>query len=316
MAHEVESMFFVGETPWHGLGQRLTDAPNVSEAIKQAGLDWFVKTVPLQTIGTNTPVPARATVRESDGSILGVVGERYHVLQNSDAFKFFDPMVESGLVTLETAGSLQNGKRVWILARIGGDSDMDIIKGDAVRKFIMLSNSHDGTLAVRVGFTPVRIVCANTLAMAHTDGQSAIVRLRHHSSVARNLDALREAMNLANQSFEATADQFRLLAQRQINANDLRKFVKIVLGHEHTEDKDLSTRTQNQIDTIETLFVGGRGADLPGVRGTVWAAYNAVTEFLSHAANSNGDKRYASLWFGENAKRNQLALDVALKLAA
>jgi phage/plasmid-like protein (TIGR03299 family) len=308
-------MFFVGETPWHGLGTRLQEAPTVADAIKEAGLDWGVKTVRLYT-ADGKEAPARATVRETDGRVLGAVGERYTVLQNAEAFKFFDPFVSSGLVNLETAGSLRDGQRIWILARIvDGGSDVEITKGDAVRKFLMLSNSHDGSMAVRVGFTPVRIVCANTLAMAHHSGGSMLIRLRHHSAVNANLEALRETISLANRSFEATAEQYRFLASRQINSADLEKYVKTVLEVQPDADGKLSSRAQNQVDSILQLFDAGRGNNMPGVRGTLWAAYNAVTEYLTHAASGNADKRYASLWYGANAQRNTAALETALLIA-
>jgi len=315
MAHEVESMFFMGETPWHGLGNRVIDAPTVQEAINQAGLGWVVKTEDV-FLANGQSVPAKATVRESDNTILGVVSDRYQVLQNHEAFNFFNPLVESKLVNLEAAGSLQSGKRIWVLARISDNSDLKIVGDDIIRKFILLSNSHDGTLAVRVGFTPVRVICANTLAMAHSSGESSLIRLRHSKSVVKNLDSLRDIINLANQSFEATADQFRALARKQINSLDLRKYIKIVLGHEKTEDKDLSTRAENQITNVIQLFNYGRGMDMVGVKGTAWAAYNAVTEYFTHSISDNADKRYNSLWFGSNQQKNQLALSEALKLAA
>lgn len=316
MAHEIESMFFLGETPWHGLGNRVLEAPSVGEALRQAGLDWSVGLKPI-FMADGREVPGKATVRESDNSILGVVGPRYRPLQNVDAFNFFNPLVESGLVTLETAGSLSEGKRVWVMARINDNSDLKIVGDDVIRKFILLSNSHDGTTAVRCGFTPVRVVCANTLAMAHNDGESAIVRLRHSKSVVANLESLREVMNLANQSFEATAEQFRQLASKQISRADLERYVKVCLD-EQADAKlaDLSKRKQNQIADIATLFETGRGMELAGVKGTVWAAYNAVTEYLTHNAGHNADSRYNSLWFGANATKNADALKEALALAA
>lgn len=347
MAHQIEAMFFVGETPWHGLGQRVVDAPTTEEAIKQAGLNWRVIETPIY-LGAEAPkdnAPAfdvdahgavgsgfiygaiaqragqlitshKAIVRATDGQPLGIVGNRYQPLQNIEAFAWFDPLVSSGLVQLETAGSLQQGKRIWILARITGD-DVTIVGDDVVRKFILLSNSHDGTLAVRVGFTPIRVVCANTLAMSHADGQSQLIRLKHSRSLVANLDALRDIVNIANQSFEATAEQFRRLAAKDISRADLQKYVKTVLGHAETKDDELSTRATNQINDVISLFERGRGSELRGARGTVWGAYNAVTEYLSHVASANdGDKRYNSLWFGSGATRNQTALAEAIKLAA
>lgn len=317
MAHQIEQMFSVGETPWHGLGQIISDAPDVKTGIQLAGLDWSVATRPLY-MADGTEVPThKCVVRSTDQAQLGVVGDRYVPLQNAAAFDWFNPFLESGLATLETAGSLAGGKRVWILARIvDKGSDVGIVGDDAVRKFIMLSNGHDGTLAVRAGFTPVRIVCANTLAMAHGDKGSQLIRLRHSASVVKNLNSLREIMDAANAQFEATAEQFRALARYDINQKDLRDYVKIVLGYEATKDDDLSTRAENQISNVIGLFENGRGNNLAGVRGTAWAAYNAVTEYLSHETSANADARYTSLWFGANANKNKLALDTALELIA
>ena len=316
MAHAVESMFYQGETPWHGLGNRVTESLSVAEAIKQAGLDWMVRKEEVILKSDGRAVPVMATVRESDNEILGVVGPRYHVLQNDQAFNFFDQFVENKMVSLETAGSLDTGKKVWVLARISGDSDISIVGDDVIRKFILLSNSHDGTMAVRVGFTPIRVVCANTLSMAHSNGESQLIRLRHSRDVVQNLDGIKEIMNLANQSFEATAEQFRRLAQKQISVQDLKNYVKVCLGQEFVNDEDLSTRATNQIADVIRLFENGRGTELPGVKGTVWAAYNAVTEFFTHEVSKDADKRYTSLWFGQNGNRNTTALNNALKLAA
>lgn len=317
MAHEIESTFSVGETPWHGLGKVLEEAPSVAEAIKLAGLDWAVRTSKIYLADGTEVQSHKANVRSSDGSVLGVVGNRYTPLQNAEAFAFFDPIVAAGLANLETAGSLRDGQRVWILCRVlTGGSDVSIVGDDIVRKFILLSNGHDGSLAVRVGFTPVRVVCANTLAMAHQDGASQLIRLKHSASIVANLDRVREIMNLANQSFEATADQYRQLARHDISQKDLETYVRFVLGHGATKDADLSTRAKNQIENVISLFETGRGNTVKGVRGTAWAAYNAVTEFLSHENGADADKRYNSLWFGQNADRNSLALSAALELVA
>jgi phage/plasmid-like protein (TIGR03299 family) len=171
MAHAVEQMMFVGATPWHGLGNQLDEAPTISEAITAAGLDWEVGLKDLFT-GEGTPVPARATYRKTDNSILGVVGPRYTPLQNSDAFDWFQPFLDANECQLHTAGSLHSGQKVWVLAQLNRDNS-EIVKGDEVSKFILLSNSHDGTTAIRVGYTPIRVVCANTMAMAHSKGSGS-----------------------------------------------------------------------------------------------------------------------------------------------
>jgi phage/plasmid-like protein (TIGR03299 family) len=325
MAHEVENMFSVNEKPWHGLGTIVKTAPTIGEAIKLAGLDWRVLEQPIYTfnqpenkliLGQYEQVDgSKALLRSDNNTVLGIVSNRYQPLQNVEAFNFYEPLVTAGLVELETAGCLREGKRIWVMAKIAGD-DIKIIGDDVIRKYILLSNSHDGTMAVRVGFTPVRVVCANTLAMAHRNEGSQLIRLRHAKGVTSNLDALREVINLANYSFTASAEQYAKLAQRQINSADLRSYVKICLGYDKTEDKDLSTRAENQIDNVIRLFSYGKGQDLTGVKGTVWAAYNAVTEHLSHEVGTNADSRMNSLWFGANAQKNELALSEALKLAA
>ena len=315
MAHELEmingqgSMFYVGDAPWHSLGRRLIEAPKVEEAIVYAGLDWQVGLKPLFT-AEGADVPAQATYRVTDGKILGVVGERYVPLQNIEAFNFFNPFLESGLATLETAGCLKEGKRIWVLAKINKpDSVIVPESNDIIRKYILLSNSHDGTLAVRVGYTPVRVVCQNTLAMSHGCSQSQLIRIKHTRSVSENLTAIGETMNLINQKFEATAEQFRLLAAKDINLNDLEKYITIVMNVQH--DKDNRSKV---VDNVINLFEHGRGNDLKGVKGTYWAAYNAISEYLSYERGKDPSVRLDSLWFGDGATKNDKALDTALQM--
>src|SRR5690242_14308765 len=140
MSHQIENMMYVGATPWHGLGQRLENPPTVADGIRAAGLDWHVKLEQCQ-LADGRPVEAFATVRDSDSSVLGVVGPRYVPLQNVDAFKFFDAFLESKQAVLHTAGSLQKGRRVWVLAHVSG-SATEIVKNDRVDSFILLSNGH------------------------------------------------------------------------------------------------------------------------------------------------------------------------------
>ena len=158
MSHEVESMMFVGETPWHGLGTalELDDLYNWQKASVAAGLDWEAERVPLVTADTQAKVDHFAIRRKTDGKILGAVGKKYTILQNKDAFKWFQPWLEAKEAALHTAGSLREGSRIWVLAKLNR-SPLVIAKGDEVEKFILLSHSHDGSLAVRCGFTPVRV---------------------------------------------------------------------------------------------------------------------------------------------------------------
>lgn len=313
MPAAVESMMFVGETPWHGLGNRLDDNPTVKDAIVNAGLDWEVGLKDLFT-EDGVGVPARATYRESDGSILGVVGPRYTPLQNQDAFDWFQPFLDAGECSLHTAGSLHAGQKVWVLAQLNRDNSV-IVKDDIVSKFILLSNSHDGTTAIRVGYTPIRVVCANTLAMAHSKGAgSQLIRVRHTRSSQKNLEAVRDIMDNINAQFEATAEQFRFLAGKQFNQKDIRNYVKIMLDIKDTADSDIKTRTRNIMDEILATIEGPK-QNMTGVRGTWWAAYNGYNEYLNYTKGRNADNRMDSLWFGTGANDNSKALATAMEFA-
>lgn len=314
MAHEIETMAYFGRLPWHGLGTALEEADlyDWQAASKKAGLDWSVDLVPLVTADTQAQVAHKAVRRSTDNKVLGVVGPRYAPLQNQDAFKWFQPFLDAKEAALHTAGSLRGGSRVWVLAKLNRDP-LVIAQGDEVEKFILLSHGHDGSLAVRAGFTPIRVVCQNTLSMAHGSDASKLIRVRHTKDVLENLANVRAVMDLANQEFEATAEQFRLLARKSINAADVRKYVKRVLKID--EEPAPSTRSLNIVEEIVRLAESGRGNDLPSVRGTLWTAYNGVSEFLTYNRGRSADNRLNSLWFGDGLSANRHALEVALAMA-
>ncbi len=314
MAHEIETMAYFGRLPWHGLGTALDEADlyDWQSASKKAGLDWSVDLVPLITADTQAKVAHRAVRRTSDAKVLGVVGPRYAPLQNKDAFGWFQPFLDAREAALHTAGSLRGGSRIWVLAKLNRDP-LVIAQGDEVEKFVLLSHGHDGSLAVRAGFTPIRVVCQNTLSMAHGSDASKLIRVKHTESVLENLANIREVMDLANAEFEATAEQYRLLARKSINQADLRKYVKKVFKVE--DDQESSTRLQNIMEEITRLAETGRGNDLPSIRGTYWSAYNGVSEYLTYNRGRSEDNRLNSLWFGDSAATNRHALGVALGMA-
>ena len=322
MAHmimEKDSMFSVNEVPWHRLGVVLPEAPTVEKAIIAAKLNWEVGTKSLYT-QQGEVVPALATYRKDDNTVLGVVGSNYKPLQNQEAFNFFQPFLDTKEASLETAGSLRNGQRVWVLAKINRQDSVIVPQADdRVAKYLLLSNSHDGSLAVRVGFSPVRVVCNNTLTAAHNDTDSALIRIKHMGDVVGNLEKVREIMNLADAKFEATAEQYRFLASKQINQKDLEKFVKLVFATKKQQQEAGSieelTSGNRVLGDIVQLFESGRGNDLPGVKGSYWAAYNATTEYTQYFRGSDESKRLDSLWFGTGAALNKKALEVATEMA-
>lgn len=333
MSHEVENMLYVGEMPWHKLGKRFEVPPaTVDEALVAAGMDFTVGLAPLQTVPVSeqkneegqivvpaheglVKVDARATFRTDTGAVLGVVGMRYKPLQNRAAFKPFEAFIEAGEASIETAGVLFEGKRVWILAKLNRDN-AEVVPGDEIAKYLLLSHSHDGTLAVHYGLTPVRVVCANTEAMARSANASKLFRLKHTAKVGDRLDDISRIVNVADARFEATVEQYRALAAKGIKTDDLDKYVKIVLGVDPDKDEEeISTRMKNTIASVVEKFESGKGNTLPGVKGTWWAAYNAVSEFLSHERGRSEEGRQNQLWFGQAANMNQLALDSAVKMA-
>lgn len=316
MAHQVEQMFSVKQTPWHGLGRIVQEAPDAAAAIKLADLDWRVKSSPLYR-ELNGDVSAleshKLLFREDTGAQLGVVGQGYTPLQNSEAFDFFNPFVESGLASFETAGSLREGKTVWVLAHLN-KAPIEIGKGDAVEKFLLLSNGHDGTMAVRVGFTPIRVVCANTLAMAH-EGKSSLLRIFHSEKVHERLEKVQEIVNAADAKFEATAEQYRALSKKDVDQKALKKYVNLVFRpiSELAERKELAMEEMEQ--NIIRLFETGMGQDLKGAKGTYWGLYNAVTEYLAYEKGNSEASRLNNLWFGQNKNLNARALEEALVMA-
>jgi len=322
MSHELrakDNMFSVNEVPWHKLGVVLNAAPDVKQAIAASGLGWEVGTKPLFTAEGET-APALATFRKDDNTILGVVGTGYKPLQNVEAFEFFQPFLDSKEASLETAGSLKDGRRVWVLAKINRADSVIVPKADdRISKYVLLSNSHDGTMAIRVGFTPIRVVCNNTLTLAHDSENSSLIRVFHRGNITKNLEEVRKVMDTANSQFEATAEQYKYLASKAISEADLEKFVKIVFATNKQQKEAASPEELNSgnrvIEDIKTLFTSGQGNDLPGVAGTYWAAYNAITEFVQYRRGKDEAGRLDQTWFGTGMTLNKKALKTALVMA-
>lgn len=339
MAHELEikkdgtaSMFYVGEKPWHSLGVQLDSPPTAAEAIKAAGLDWTVTVHPMESWievdGQEICLPAqnRMVVRDSDHKRLSEVGPRWHPLQNSEAFEWFDPFIKSGECSFETAGSLFEGERIWVLAKLNRDP-MKIVGDDVVNKYLMLSNNHSDKRSARVSLSPIRVVCANTLAATFANKATKFLGVKHTAKIKDNLEKVREIINTANADFEATAEQYRALTKLQVDQDLLKKYIKLVFKDEEKDKEEEAanddgkrkyTVKEDDARLIENkiipLFEAGKGAQLPGVRGTMWGAFNAVTEFLNWHTGRTADARLDSLWFGQNASTNKRALEVALDL--
>lgn len=332
MAHEVQTMFSVGVAPWHGLGHVLDRAPSVAEAIKLAGLDWTVSLRPMWTTlgGGSTPIPVpgqRAVFRDDAGTILGTVGDDFCPLQNADAFGWFEPLVAEGTLELETAGALREGRRVWIMARLAGVDPAEIVGSDVVEPFVLMAHGHEGSLALRLGFNAVRTVCANTLAAALDDGDGLLC-IRHTAGMSDALERARRVVARQIEIFRDSAAAWRHLASRTCDdaaftAYALRVFAQVRGEGERAEETGPGAQTGRRLlEQVRPLFETGAGNDAAGVRGTWWAAYNAITEWLTHARGSaqgtereRAERRFDSLHLGPGRKLGQRALLLALDAA-
>lgn len=335
MGHEItekDSMFAVGEKPWHGLGRVLENSPTPAEAIYFAGLAWRVALRPVTTTladgGQPVIIPShRSVLREDTGEILGVVGEDFTPLQNAEAFEWFAPLCDEGWLTLETAGSLRRGRRVWVMARVATDA-IEVVPGDEVEPYVLLCHGHDGSLALRVGFNPVRVVCANTLSAALDEGDGLFC-LRHTAGLTVALEDARRAIARQIEIFRGSADAWRLLAARRCDAAAFDRYVLGVLGKvagegdTEVEASEPGPATGKRIlEVVRPLFVEGLGNDRPETRGTWWAAYNAVTQWCTHLRGSKAGteaeqaaRRFDALHLGDGRRLGRRALLLALAAA-
>ena len=324
MSHEFETGFFVQTPLWHQLGTLLTDAPQTAiEAITAAGLNWFVTKESLEAVvpvdGTYRAVGVHdqyAIIRRrieygiTRLEPLGVVGRQYHPLQNHDAFAFFDRVVQTGMVQYYTAGSLRGGRVIWVIARLNGT--LRIAGDDVVDKYLLLTNSHDGSRPVTIAFTPVRVVCCNTLAMALSSATHRL-SVRHTASAAARIRDVGEYLAGVNRTFDDSAEAYRFLALRNINAYQLREYLLSLFPD--PEEGTLRNRARATREKITARFENGLGTSTTDT--TLWRAYNAVVEFIDHDRNKgNADARVHSAWLGQGMQLKQQALNTALQLAA
>lgn len=322
------SMVYAGAVPWHGLGTVVPANISTVEALKLSRADFEVHTGPLQTTD-GVAVQARYTYRNVEhpnGTVEKVilghhVGMDWHPLQNKDAFAWFDPFLDAGEATIESAGVLRNGCRVWVLASLTcpDDATREVVDGDEVRRYILLSNGHDGRTSVHVGYTPIRVVCWNTLSQAIEHQGSKLLKLRHTAGIVPALGVVRDTMRVVHQTFEATMEQYKVLASVSADDEVMKKYVRIVVSTENADkiwDGDVGVTDGLRVwGQVQPLIETAPGQNIKGVQGTLWAAYNGVTRWLGHTRGKTDEQRLETGWFGDGAKLNARALTVALELA-
>lgn len=319
-------MMCVGERPWHRLGTVLKSPPaTAAEAITAAHLGWHVEKKQLYVGQEGRPFPGEfAIVREDrwqlgeQEGIFGQVSDEYEPLQNTSAFQFFDPMIKKKEAFYESAGALYHGECVWVMAKL--NRDIEIVSGDRVERYLLLTHRHDGTGAIQVKFTPVRVVCQNTLNQALSEGPA--FRVAHKKSMYARLDKAAQALAIVLEHSKAVEEAFRTMALLPLNAGLIAGYLESVFPlPEPGNDPQKSERARSQVQRNRVrsreLWESGNGNDLPGVRGTLWAAYNGVAEYADFGLTKARDGKWLNgLWFGESYRVKTAAFNVAMKMAS
>ena len=324
MAHELAttngrpSIAYFGETPWHGLGTKLENPATAEEAIVAAGLDYSVDLVEMNTLD-GTIVPGRkAVVRCDSKQVLGVVSDSYVPIQNAECFSFLDAVVAAGQVKYHTAGALGKGERIWMLAKLPGHIR---VRGtdDVTEKYLLLTNSHNGTSALRVYFSPIRVVCANTLAVAERRSRGQGISILHKGDLGAKVREAQQVLGLAARFYDDVQIKVDFLAGYRPTKQQVGKYFQELFPNPIEGN---TTRARNTRQRLWELFEHGRGQDIAGIRHTGWAAYNAVTEFVDHhrptrARNDRerASRRLQSQWFGSGARLKATAWNLALVMA-
>lgn len=300
MAANVETMFWTGRTaPWHNLGTRVMQAPSSSEALILAGLDWKVVQEPVYT-GSNEKIEGfKANVRDRDRRILGVVSDKYKVVQNEEAFAFTDTLLGEG-IRYETAGSLQGGKRVWLLARLPQEY---IIAGEQISPYLVFSNSHDGSGAIRVAVTPIRIVCNNTLNLALNTAKRSWSTI-HAGDIKGKIREAEDTLFMARDYMGALGAEFEELRRISLTDKQVMEYIEILLP----EDKDFSKIHINNIRKLREDMKARYfdAPDLQGIGNNAYRFVNSVADFATHCPPLRKTENYKENLFARTIEGNPL----------
>lgn len=320
--HLVNSMAYVGQQPWHGLGNQLSPRQPIEVWAKQAGMDWPIESADVRFVsgsaGTNLgsihAFPEQKVLYRSDSKApLSVVSSRYQVVQPRSILEFYRDLTEVGGFELETAGVLKDGKKLWALARTGQSV---ALKGkDTVNGYLLLATACDGTLATTAAFVSVRVVCNNTLQIALGDSTGAI-KVPHRSQF--DAQAVKRQLGIATSSWDGFMVRMKALSAHKVSDAAAEKFLRRVLTYPTTNptDRDALAVNERAIKAVGQLFAGrGKGADLASASGTAWGLLNAVTEYVDHHRRARSDDhRRDAAWFGSGSTLKGRAFDEALKL--
>jgi phage/plasmid-like protein (TIGR03299 family) len=319
MSHEVESMAYANQVPWHGLGARVDESVSVDEMLKAANLDWSVDLRQLHYADGKDEmleVPGRfALVRSTDGRILTITGDSWHPLQNAETLGFMREYVEAGGAKLETAGSLRGGKIIWGLAKL--NHTFDVTKGDSVNGYLLFTSPHEVGKAITVRTTTVRVVCANTMAMANSN---STLEYKQNHLAEFDVEAAKACVENAHDELAAAQARFKTLAKLKINIEDAIKKViapVIVPAFNFTDVEkdwdilDPANQPKKLAEVIESINTAP-GADPV----TGWGMLNGVTHWADHVAGRDGASRMHRAWVGDTARAKVRVEEGLLQLAA
>lgn len=283
MPANVETMMYTRETPFHGLGTRVEEAPNSREALHLAGLDWTVDSRPVYDELIREIPGYKANVRSSDNKTLGIVTNRYKIVQNTEAFEFTDNLI-GGDVHYETAGSLNGGKRIWLLAKL----PTHIILGDDVDPYLCFTNSHDGTGSIRACMTPIRVVCNNTLNLAFRSTKRQW-STKHVGDIEAKMAEARSVLQFADEYMEAMGFHAEKLAKTKVSLADLNAVLDEMFP---VKEDDSECKKRNAAKAKEEIMVCYYAPDLANFLGTAWGAVNAISDFATHNQPRRNTENY------------------------
>lgn len=317
--HLVETMAYAGETPWHGLGKKLSPYQPIEVWKSQAGMDWQIEASEVRyltgshTFGVINAFPEQKVLYRSDTKApLAVVSKRFQVVQPGEILEFYRDLTEIGGFELETAGVLREGRKFWALARTGQSVNL---KGrDRVEGYLLLATACDGTLATTAQFTSVRVVCNNTLQIA-LGNTSGAIKVPHRSQF--DPEAVKRQLGITVASWDGFVARMKALVERPLDPDSVEGLLRRVLTYSGQEGR-ASVVNEQAVANARALYEGGgRGALLASSRGTAWGLLNGVTEFIDHHRRARSDDhRREAAWFGQGAQIKQRAWDEVMKLVA
>lgn len=285
MAALVESLFSVREVPWHGLGTIVEEAPTSEDAIELAGLNWKVVSNPVFDQNGKEIKGYKANTRDSDNSILGIVSNRYQIVQNSEAFEFTDSLVEGEEIRYETAGSLRDGRTIWLLAKMPTTK----ILGDEVEPYICFANTHDGTGAIKVCATPVRVVCNNTLNLALTSANRSW-STKHIGDMAGKLHEAQVTLGLMNEYMNKLDESADMYANNKISDAEIEAVINDLFPIDYV--KDTQRKINNMQELKDNFYVCYAMPDIAQFKNTQWGVINAIADMAGHMSPNRKTATY------------------------